>query len=127
MRKCRQFLRERGAVKAGIVALLGACAVAAGLVLLLAVGPTKPKQAALPKDDSDTIYPLDALNPTSPTFNSSAYLGELYNSLSSEDPARQYEKEFPNCVSEIANSNSCLGTVSAGLTMTPRLVHWLQP
>lgn len=83
MRKCWQFLRERGAVKAitGIVALLRACAVAAGLVLLLAVGPTKPKQAALPKDDSDTIYPLDALNPTSPTFNSSACPGELYYDL----------------------------------------------
>jgi hypothetical protein len=121
MRKCWQFLRERGAVKAiaGIVALLGACAVAAGLVLLLAVGPTKPKQAALPKDDSDTIYPLDALNPTSPTFGGVTYPLELFNSLSSEDPGRQYEEGFSNCVSVEANANSCLGGTSAGLTMTP--------
>ena len=121
MRKCWQFLRERGAVKAiaGIVALLGACAVAAGLVLLLAVGPTKPKQAALPKDDSNTIYPLDAHNPTSPTFGGVTYPLELFNSLSSEDPGRQYEEGFSNCVSVEANANSCLGGTSAGLTMTP--------
>ena len=70
-------------------------------------------------DDSNTIYPLDALNPTSSTFNGIAYPGELFNALSSEDAGRQYEQGIGNCVSTEASVQSCLAGTSAGLTMTP--------
>src|ERR1035441_7363503 len=70
-------------------------------------------------DDSNTIYPLDALNPTSGTFGSAAYPGELFNALSSEDAGRQYEQGIGNCVSVEASAQSCLAGTSAGLTMTP--------
>lgn len=72
-------------------------------------------------DDSNTVNPLDAVNPASGTFGSTSYPGQLYNSLSKEDANRWSEQgaPFQNFVSIVAQANSCLGGTSAGLTMTP--------
>lgn len=70
-------------------------------------------------DDSNTANSLTAVNPALSTFGGAAYPGQIYNSLSREDANRWYEQGWGNQVSIIANTNACLGTTGAGLTMTP--------
>lgn len=71
------------------------------------------------KDDSDTANSLTAINPSSGSYGSSSYPGQLYFFLADEDANRWSEQGFTNSVSVAANANSCLGATSAGLTMTP--------
>lgn len=69
--------------------------------------------------DSDTINPIDAVNPSSATFGGTSYPGQLYNSLSNEAAGRFQEQGFMNLVSTTGNANACLGATGASLTMTP--------
>lgn len=64
--------------------------------------------------DSNPTNPIDSLNPTSGTYGSVAYPGQLYNFLAKEDANRYLEQGFGNFV-----VSGCLGIVSAGLVMTP--------
>lgn len=69
--------------------------------------------------DSDTVYSLTSVNPTSPTYGNAQYPSQLYTSLSSEQAGRDVEHYIPNFVSIVYYSTACLGTAGAGLTMTP--------
>lgn len=86
---------------------------------------TAPKVNAPGEDDSNVVNTLDSVNPASGNFGNAQYPTQLYNSLTKEQPNRDLEHGFPNCVATqtapvpTSNPNSCLGTTSAGLTMTP--------
>ena len=86
------------------------------ILILLAVLWTAPAFAQV----SNTVNP-PACGTTS-NLNSAgcaAFGSSLYTFLAAEDANRWAEQGFGNAVSEVANANACLGSTSAGLTMTP--------
>lgn len=89
------------------------------LLLSGCVAVNQPNGHGTGADDSNTVNSLTAVNPALTTYGSSAYPGQIYNSLSKEDANRWYEQGFGNQVSITANSAACLGTTGGSLTMTP--------
>lgn len=71
------------------------------------------------KDDSNTVYSLSNVNPSSATFGGNQYPSQLYTSLSSEQAGRDVEHGVGNFVYNGSVSTACLGAAGVGLTMTP--------